>query len=191
MTSVSSPNRQPRREICPGVRISPARPASLATPAPPILPVPCEYLAIVPWCTGPSGLLSRFVISPDNAAWPTLRVDALLDVTYYLTSDNVHRLTRSPHSSRLLADAVVPSGKHGDQLTTATGVTGRKAPDMMGTVPHHMNILDVAGSSSLAFECGELPADAGVFAARARTERLFLGGDRPVSDRGCGVAGRA
>jgi hypothetical protein len=36
---------------------------------------------------------------------------------------------------------------------------------MMGTVPHHMNILDVAGSSSLAFECGELPADAGVFAA--------------------------
>jgi immunity protein 51 of polymorphic toxin system len=73
-------------------------------------------------------------------------------------------------------DAVVPSDKRGDQLTTVIAVIGRKATDMMGTVPHHMNILDVAGSSSLTFKCGELPADAGVLAAGHEPNGYFWEG---------------
>jgi hypothetical protein len=36
---------------------------------------------------------------------------------------------------------------------------------MMRAVPDHMNLIDFAGSSSLTFSCGDLPADAAVFAA--------------------------
>jgi Immunity protein 51 len=36
---------------------------------------------------------------------------------------------------------------------------------MMGTVPGHIKLIDVAGSSSLLFECGDLPADTAVLAA--------------------------
>lgn len=36
---------------------------------------------------------------------------------------------------------------------------------MMRAVPDHVNLVDVAGSSSLTFACGDLPADAAVFAA--------------------------
>jgi hypothetical protein len=32
-------------------------------------------------------------------------------------------------------------------------------------VPDQVNLIDLAGSSSLTFECGNLPADAAVFAA--------------------------
>jgi len=35
----------------------------------------------------------------------------------------------------------------------------------MATVPDHMKLTDVAGSSSLIFACGSLPADVAVFAA--------------------------
>ena len=40
----------------------------------------------------------------------------------------------------------------------------RRAPDMMGTLPDHMKLIDLAGSCSLTFECGDLPADVAVFA---------------------------
>jgi hypothetical protein len=36
---------------------------------------------------------------------------------------------------------------------------------MAGTVPDHMKLMDLAGSYSLTFECGDLPADVTVFAA--------------------------
>jgi hypothetical protein len=36
---------------------------------------------------------------------------------------------------------------------------------MMRAVPDRMNLIDVAGSSSLTFACGLLPAEAAVFAA--------------------------
>lgn len=36
---------------------------------------------------------------------------------------------------------------------------------MMGIVPDHMRLTDVAGLSSLTFACGGLPADVAVFAA--------------------------
>jgi hypothetical protein len=48
ITSASSANRHPRREICPGVRISPRRPASLAMPARLFFPFPAINLAISP-----------------------------------------------------------------------------------------------------------------------------------------------
>jgi hypothetical protein len=35
---------------------------------------------------------------------------------------------------------------------------------MMGTLPDHMKLIDLAGSYSLTFECGDLPADVAVFA---------------------------
>jgi len=70
----------------------------------------------------------------------------------------------------------VPSGKHSDQLTTVIAVVGRWATDMMGTVPHQMNIRDAAGSSSLTFKCRELPADAGVFAAGHEPNGCFWEG---------------
>jgi hypothetical protein len=35
---------------------------------------------------------------------------------------------------------------------------------MMGTLPDHMKLIDLAGSCSLTFECGDLPADVAVFA---------------------------
>jgi hypothetical protein len=48
MTSASSAKRHPRREICPGVRISPRRLASLAMPARLFFPFPAANLAILP-----------------------------------------------------------------------------------------------------------------------------------------------
>ena len=47
---------------------------------------------------------------------------------------------------------------------------------MMGIVPDHMEIIDVAGSSSLMFECGDLPADVAVFAAGHEPNGYFWEG---------------
>ena len=66
----------------------------------------------------------------------------------------------------------------------------RRTPDMMGTVADHMKLIDVAGSSSLTFECGDLPADVAVFAAGHEPNGL-LGGGRPVPRWRPAIAGRA
>lgn len=47
---------------------------------------------------------------------------------------------------------------------------------MMATVPDHMRLIDVAGSSSLTFKCGGLPADAAVFAAGHEPNGYFWEG---------------
>jgi hypothetical protein len=49
-----------------------------------------------------------------------------------VTRDRRHRQGDEPYGADEDA-AVVPSGKHGDQLTTVIAVIGRKATDMMGT----------------------------------------------------------
>ncbi len=43
-------------------------------------------------------------------------------------------------------------------------------------MPDHINIIDVAGSSSLTFACGELPADAAIFAAGHEPNGYFWEG---------------
>ena len=58
MTSASRKKRHPRREIWPGVLISPRRPAPPAIPVCLFFSFPAINPAIVPWCTEPSGLLS-------------------------------------------------------------------------------------------------------------------------------------
>jgi hypothetical protein len=45
-----------------------------------------------------------------------------------------------------------------------------------GTVPDHMNLFEVAGSSSLTFACGDLPADAAIFAAGHEPNGYFWEG---------------
>ena len=75
--------------ICPGVRISPRRLASLAMPARLFFPFPAVHLAILPRCTGPRGSLSRFVTSPDNATLTALRADAVLDVRQCASTDMI------------------------------------------------------------------------------------------------------
>ena len=47
---------------------------------------------------------------------------------------------------------------------------------MIGAVPEHMNLIDVAGSSSLTFACGDLPADAAVIAAGHEPNGYFWEG---------------
>jgi hypothetical protein len=47
---------------------------------------------------------------------------------------------------------------------------------MMGTVSNHMKLFDVAGSASLTFGCGDLPADAAVFAAGHEPNGYFWEG---------------
>ena len=47
---------------------------------------------------------------------------------------------------------------------------------MMGTVPDHIKLIDVAGSSSLLFGCGNLPADAAVLAAGHEPNGYFWEG---------------
>ena len=92
MTSASSTTRHPRREICPGVLISPRSPASLAMTTCLFFPFPAINLAILPWCTEPSGLLSRFVTSPNNATLTALRADAVLDVGQCAPTDTITAL---------------------------------------------------------------------------------------------------
>jgi hypothetical protein len=43
-------------------------------------------------------------------------------------------------------------------------------------MPDHMHLIDVAGSASLTFACGELPADAAVFAAGHEPNGYFWEG---------------
>ena len=43
-------------------------------------------------------------------------------------------------------------------------------------MPDHMRLIDVAGSSSLTFECGDLPADAAVFASGHEPNGYFWEG---------------
>lgn len=45
-----------------------------------------------------------------------------------------------------------------------------------GPVPDHMHLTDVGGSTSLTFECGDLPADAAVFAAGHEPNGYFWEG---------------
>ena len=92
MTSASSTKRHPRREICPGVLISPRSPASLAMATCLFFPFPAVNLAILPWCTEPSGLLSRFVTSPHNVTLTALRADAVLDVGQCASTDTITAL---------------------------------------------------------------------------------------------------
>jgi hypothetical protein len=47
---------------------------------------------------------------------------------------------------------------------------------MMGVVPDHIKLIDVAGSSSLLFGCGNLPADAAVLAAGHEPNGYFWEG---------------
>lgn len=47
---------------------------------------------------------------------------------------------------------------------------------MMGAVPERMNLIDVAGLSSLSFACGALPADAAVFAVGHEPNGYFWEG---------------
>ena len=47
---------------------------------------------------------------------------------------------------------------------------------MMGTVPDHMKFIDLAGSCSLTFECGDLPAGVAVFAAGPAPNGYFWEG---------------
>ena len=47
---------------------------------------------------------------------------------------------------------------------------------MMGTVPGHIKLIDVAGSSSLLFRCGGLPADGAVRAAEHEPNGYFWEG---------------
>lgn len=47
---------------------------------------------------------------------------------------------------------------------------------MMRTMPNHMKLVDSAGSSSLTFECGDLPADPAVFAAGHEPNGYFWEG---------------
>ena len=54
---------------------------------------------------------------------------------------------------------------------------------MMGAVPERMNLIDVAGLSSLSFACGALPADAAVFAAGHEPNGYFWEGSLSTSLR--------
>jgi hypothetical protein len=47
---------------------------------------------------------------------------------------------------------------------------------MMGAVTDHMSLMDVAGSSSLTFACGDLPADVAVLAAGHEPNGYFWEG---------------
>lgn len=47
---------------------------------------------------------------------------------------------------------------------------------MIGAVPHHMTLIDVAGSSSLTFACGDLPAEASVFSSGHEPNGYFWEG---------------
>jgi hypothetical protein len=53
---------------------------------------PAINLAILPWCTEPSGLLSRFVTSPNNVTLTALRADAVLDVGQCASTDTITAL---------------------------------------------------------------------------------------------------
>jgi hypothetical protein len=46
----------------------------------------------------------------------------------------------------------------------------------MATVPGHIKVIDVAGSSSLLFKCGDLPADVAVLAAGHEPNGYFWEG---------------
>jgi len=56
---------------------------------------------------------------------------------------------------------------------------------MMGTVPDHIKLIDVAGSSSLLFECGDLPADAAVLAAGHEPNGYFWEGSSATLGEVC------
>jgi len=47
---------------------------------------------------------------------------------------------------------------------------------MMAAVPDHMKLINVAGSCSLTFACGNLPADVAVFAAGHEPNGYFWEG---------------
>ena len=47
---------------------------------------------------------------------------------------------------------------------------------MLGTVPDHTRLIDVAGTSCLLFGCGDLPADAAVLAAGHEPNGYFWEG---------------
>jgi hypothetical protein len=47
---------------------------------------------------------------------------------------------------------------------------------MIGNVGDHMSLIDVAGSSSLIFGCGDLPVDAAIFAAGHEPNGYFWEG---------------
>jgi hypothetical protein len=55
----------------------------------------------------------------------------------------------------------------------------------MGTVPDHMKLIDLAGSCSLTFECGDRPADVAVFAAGHVPNGYFWEGSFSTSPEGC------
>ena len=55
-------------------------------------PFPAINLAILPCCTEPSGLLSRFVTSPNNVTLTALRADAVLDVGQCASTDTITAL---------------------------------------------------------------------------------------------------
>ena len=74
------------------------------------------------------------------------------------------------------ADVGLPGDKHSGQKTDVIAAVEKTSPDMMGTVPDHMKLIDVAGSSSLTFECGDLPADAAVLAAGHEPNGYFWEG---------------
>jgi hypothetical protein len=78
---------------------------------------------------------------------------------------------------RMLARRMISGGPENRSMVHAR----RRAPDRMGTVPGHIKLIDVAGSSSLLFRCGGLPADGAVLAAGHEPNGYFWGRGSPVS----------
>ena len=84
-------------------------------------------LAILPSCTEPSGLRSRFVTFPNNATLTALRADAVLDVGQCASTDTITAL--------VAADEGVHAMHNIERLDTSSACTSATSVPIL-ELPH-------------------------------------------------------